>query len=156
MAIGDNYVAYLRLSIALKAEKHYDSCVKSKRVELKEEFKAKLGSHLGQMYSRVGTRDWDIKALQEKLNAIINEQSAVWVDKKVLAVLNQEDPSQFCRDPQKVIDKVKEIQKSLSKKDDVLKQIHNVLDQKAKMPNADICRVIELLKNDQGFISLIK
>lgn len=36
-------VVYLKVSIALKSELHYDACLNAKRLELSDEFKAKLG-----------------------------------------------------------------------------------------------------------------
>lgn len=52
-------VAYLKVSIPLKSGEHYDKCLKAKRIELADEFKAKLGWLIGDMYSRVGTTDWE-------------------------------------------------------------------------------------------------
>lgn len=54
----ESMVAYLRLSITLKIE-YYDSCLKAKIIELADEFKAKLGWLVGNLYSRVGTVDWE-------------------------------------------------------------------------------------------------
>lgn len=54
-------VAYLKVSIALKSELHYQTCLDAKRLELSDEFKAKLGWLVGNMYSRVGTTDWESK-----------------------------------------------------------------------------------------------
>lgn len=49
---------FLHLSIAIKADEHYDLCLKSKTIELKENFRAKLGWLVGNIYSRVGTEDF--------------------------------------------------------------------------------------------------
>lgn len=54
-------VAYLKVSIALKSDKHYQTLLNAKVVELSDEFKAKLGWLVGNMYSRVGTTDWESK-----------------------------------------------------------------------------------------------
>ena len=51
-------VAYLKVSIALKSELHYETCLEAKKIELNDEFKAKIGWLVGNMYSRVGTVDW--------------------------------------------------------------------------------------------------
>jgi len=56
-------VAYLKVSIALKSELHYQTCLDAKILELTDEFKAKLGWLVGQMYSRVGTPDWQSENL---------------------------------------------------------------------------------------------
>ncbi|XCP85412.1 hypothetical protein ABXS75_00940 [Roseburia hominis] len=55
----ESMVAYLKVSIALKSNEHYDECLRAKRIELTDEFKAKLGWLVGNMYSRVGTADWE-------------------------------------------------------------------------------------------------
>src|SRR4051794_9957527 len=56
--LTDSCVAFLRVSIALRAELHYDLLLNAKVLELKDEFKAKLGWLVGNLYSRVGTEDW--------------------------------------------------------------------------------------------------
>jgi len=50
--------AFLALSVAIKSE-HYDLCLKAKIAQLTEEFSIKLGWLVGNMYSRVGTTEWD-------------------------------------------------------------------------------------------------
>ena len=55
----ESMVVYLKLSIALKSDEHYNKCLAAKVIELEDEFKAKLGWLVGNMYSRVGTADWE-------------------------------------------------------------------------------------------------
>jgi hypothetical protein len=50
--------AFLALSVALRAE-HYNLCLAAKTAQLKETFRAKLGWLVGNMYSRVGTQEWN-------------------------------------------------------------------------------------------------
>ena len=50
--------AFLRLSIALRKE-HYDKCLAAKTAQIKDVFRAKLGWLVGNIYSRIGTEDWD-------------------------------------------------------------------------------------------------
>ncbi|MHB9026214.1 MAG: hypothetical protein ACYC7E_18910 [Armatimonadota bacterium] len=50
--------AFLTLSIALRAEEHYDVCLAAKAIELKPEFQAKVGWLIGEIYARVATEDW--------------------------------------------------------------------------------------------------
>ena len=59
LGFPESMVAYLKVSIALKSKEHYDKCLNAKRIELTDEFKAKLGWLVGNMYSRVGTADWE-------------------------------------------------------------------------------------------------
>lgn len=55
----ESMVASLKVSIALKSELHYSQCLAAKSLELSDEFKAKLGWLVGNIYSRVGTTDWE-------------------------------------------------------------------------------------------------
>lgn len=66
----EDMVAYLKVSIPLKNE-HYDICLAGKILELSDEFKAKLGWLVGNMYSRVGTHDWDDKMGKSEREAMI-------------------------------------------------------------------------------------
>lgn len=50
--------AFLRLSIAVKAELHYDTLRAAKILQLKDSFQHKLGFLVGNLYSRIGTADW--------------------------------------------------------------------------------------------------
>src|ERR1041385_7046579 len=52
------HCAFLALSIAVKSEIHYDTCLAAKRLQLSESFQHKLGWLTGNLYSRVGTSDW--------------------------------------------------------------------------------------------------
>lgn len=61
LGFSKSMVCYLKVSIALKSEIHYQACLNAKKLELSDEFKAKLGWLVGNMYSRVGTTDWESK-----------------------------------------------------------------------------------------------
>lgn len=50
--------AFLRLSIALRAQEHYETLITARILSLQEIFQAKLGGLVGNMYSRIGTEDW--------------------------------------------------------------------------------------------------
>ena len=70
----ESMIAFLKVSIALKSQEHYDKCLAAKKLELSDEFKAKLGWLVGNMYSRVGTADWEgIMNTQEKEEMLNND-----------------------------------------------------------------------------------
>lgn len=48
----------LHLSISIRAYEHYEVCLDAKILELCENFRAKLGWLVGNLYSRVGTEDY--------------------------------------------------------------------------------------------------
>lgn len=49
--LSEPMVAFLRLSIAVKTDLHYEKCLNAKFIELDENFTAKLGWLVGNMYS---------------------------------------------------------------------------------------------------------
>lgn len=81
--------AYLDLSIAVKTSEHYSTCVKAKTLQLKDTFQAKLGWLIGQMYSRVGTDDWESKLVNAKAQAAL-KNAAIWIPEVTRKHLEQE------------------------------------------------------------------
>ena len=72
-------VAFLNLSIAIEAELHFQTCLDAKFLQLNDTFQARLGWLVGQMYSRVGTPDWESKALSAKVRNTLKD-AAIWVE----------------------------------------------------------------------------
>ncbi|MEO7221119.1 MAG: hypothetical protein ABIY37_01465 [Devosia sp.] len=60
--VPEDLCAFLPLSVAVRAEEHYEACTAAKIGELHDIYAAKLGWMVGNLYSRVGTPD-----LEEKL-----------------------------------------------------------------------------------------
>ena len=56
--IVEDSAAFLPLTIAIRRKEHYEKCLKARVLSLREIFQAKLGSLLGEHYSRVGTPDY--------------------------------------------------------------------------------------------------
>lgn len=67
-------IASLKVSIALKSNLHYEQCLAAKALELSDEFKAKLGWLVGNIYSRVGTTDWDSIMTASQRKDMLNEE----------------------------------------------------------------------------------
>lgn len=89
----EHMVAYLKVSFALKSELHYNKCLDAKKVELSDEFKAKLGWLVGDMYSRVGTKDWEwIRKRKDFLQTIETDLKERFVvsDKKKIKQLEED------------------------------------------------------------------
>lgn len=85
-------VAFLRLSIPIKSDLHYDTCLDARLLELHDNFKSKLGWLVGNMYSRVGTEDWVPNTLTEDsfkfwINKTLDD-SCFFVDEKKYKELN--------------------------------------------------------------------
>lgn len=94
-------VCYLKVSIALKSTLHYDACLRAKKLELSDEFKAKLGWLVGNMYSRVGTTDWESRMTAKARRAMIED------DVNSRCVIGTKE-------------QLKELKKKLSENEDVL------------------------------------
>jgi len=86
MDFSERCVAFLRLSIPIKAADHYVTCLEAKKVELRDDFKAKLGWLVGVIYSRVGTEDWvphtlSAQGFRKQIKDIL-DRSCGWLDVK--------------------------------------------------------------------------
>lgn len=66
IGITDPSVALLQVSIALRAQEHYDTLVEARRGRLADQFRGKLGWLIGNLFSRVATDDLP-KETQEEL-----------------------------------------------------------------------------------------
>jgi hypothetical protein len=87
--LGQDCCAFLRLSIAIKSDLHYKTCVDAKFLQLNDSFQAKLGALVGQLYSRVGTKDWDAKQLESKV-AQLTKDAAYYLDDGKVKELERE------------------------------------------------------------------
>jgi hypothetical protein len=87
----------LHLSISIKAAEHYETCLAAKIVELKENFRAKLGWLVGNLYSRVGTDDYVPSAIadQATYDRFVEEQMTryvAWVPSNDFALFKKNAP----------------------------------------------------------------
>lgn len=86
--LAEDCCAFLALSIAIKADLHYDICVQAKILELADSFRAKLGWLVGRMYSPVGTEDWPEDKIEQEILAKTTALS-LWIDEKQLRALHK-------------------------------------------------------------------
>jgi hypothetical protein len=77
--LGNDCVALLNLSIAIKFDLHLKTCIDAKIVQLTDTFQAKLGWLVGQLYSRVGTQDMEVEKAAKKIADSL-KGVALWVD----------------------------------------------------------------------------
>jgi hypothetical protein len=95
LGIAEPLVAFLALSIAVKAELHYETCLKARVAQLEDSFQAKLGWLVGNMYSRVGTQDWtpDYFTHEQFENHIetMLGQMCLWVDERDIKKIADEE-----------------------------------------------------------------
>lgn len=152
--IYDDYVAFLKLSVALRAE-HYQKCLDAKIAELNDVFKAKLGWLVGEMYSRVGTKDWAKNQRKEKISKIVDEE-VNWVDSSILnklkKIISEKEKNKENLDIKVLIDK----NKPKSAYDKFLERIETIINNYEKVDKDKIMLLFDLIKNDSVIRGLIK
>lgn len=83
VGLREDSCAFLRLSIPLRVE-HYDALFAARVLQLTEPFQAKLGSLVGQMYSRVGTKDWPDGELKQFVQSEVAAAQGIWLEERQL------------------------------------------------------------------------
>lgn len=153
--------AFLRLSVAVRADEHYDKCLKARKFSLENTFKAKLGWLVGDMYSRVGTPDWvpDYTTRQEfsKLVGDLLDGACQWVDANKLdrakKLYQAENGSQSKDQLRAFIENTE----PLSKRDKAIERVVEILGEYEGLANDELRNNISIrLKNDATLNTLIK
>jgi hypothetical protein len=164
MGLADSCVVFLRLSVPLKADLHYDTCLRAKKLELEDNFKAKLGWLVGDIYSRVATEDWTPNYKKEdqfkEMIEQILEANCVLIDN--IKQFLKEVRSKYTTDQ---LDKMttKELQKLNkeiiipSRKQVFLDRLEEVLLQTKNTSDKAVAKeIVESIKNDAMISALLK
>jgi len=159
--------AFLRLSISIKAKENYETCMNARILGLNESFRDSLGWALGQIYSRVGTQDWEKKELQKMIKNNLSK-AAIWVSDKNLKAL-QKDISGWDEDypgeelNEDALDKM--IKSIKTKKQSVLDIIDKELNDSPKiadlitngtLDHSDLKKIMRRLRSHAQLTSLLK
>lgn len=156
----ESMVAYLKVSIALKSNEHYDKCLNAKRIELTDEFKAKLGWLVGNMYSRVGTADWEsIMSAQAKKDMLNNDLNSMCIigNKEQLKQLKKEfiEQTEFAYSHEEAIEFISNIVLK-TKYDKVMDIIEDVIQTSSKkIPADEKERLLKSIRSRNALKSLI-
>lgn len=156
--LQDDCVAFLNLSIALRAEEHLQKCLDAKILQLAEPFQAKLGWLVGQMYSRVGTEDWPTDDINKKIKNSLRD-AALWIEDKKLEVVEKHFLELAENDQNKTLT-ASEINKIVSKaptlKQKVMDSAQRVIEEVlADTPELAV-RLRRRLENDTAFTAALK
>jgi hypothetical protein len=154
-------VAFLSLSIAIKADLHFQTCLDAKILQLSDTFQAKLGWLVGQMYSRVGTPDWESRALSAKVRNTLKD-AAIWVEDayarplvdafKQLQQAGEQDAPQMT-----AMEVARVVSSTPTKKQRVMKEADRVIKAAVgedQVPLAE--KIRKRLDNDTNFSSLLQ
>jgi len=160
IGFSEYYCAFLRLSISLKAQIHYNTILDARILSLKESFQHKLGYLVGSLYSRIGTEDWAENNLDAQFRQVTQQfakdDSVVWLEKnkykKVLEILKS------INDP-KPEDLKKAISDTITNKDksstEILSIISSILSD-LEISKDTIIKVQSRLKNRPEFKANLK
>ena len=161
--ISDDYVANLRVSFALKAQEHYGTVLNAKVLELKDEFKAKLGWLIGNLYSRVATQDWtplnkSDAEFKEMIQEILNNR-----------FIFKEDPKDFLGELEKLKAKSELIEmdnddlltlvnelKTPDTKSKIKERVINLLKASKLVQDDNIDKVTNIIASDSTLLNLMK
>jgi hypothetical protein len=149
---------FLRPSVAVRAEEHYDKLINARLLSLTDVFQAKLGWLLGKMYSRVGTPDWvpdnanetDFqRTVQEILGSVVR-----WVDDDQLKLAKRTRPDGVSDSAalfQHIVDT-----KITKKKERVIDAVLAIVEGEKLLNEQDAKKLRRLLNNDTGLATLLK
>lgn len=167
LAFPDSCCAFLRLSIAIKAKEHYSTCLDARVLRLEENFRAKLGWLVGNLYSRVGTKDWP----EHEINSLITDRlkdAALWVDDAHLKKLKEFTRHWLLENPDRTLD-AEVLEQLLSaikpRKQEVIERISTLLSEAPRIKqllNAqhlspeDIRRVTKRFEDDAQLTALLR
>lgn len=152
-------VAFLNLSIAIKSDIHYKECLNAKTLQLTDTFQAKLGWLVGQMYSRVGTPDWEGNALKNKVKGVLNPDIAIWVENDKVKPLENLYENLSNKEPGVKMSRAdisKAIKNLPTRKQKVLEQAEKILTEVLGQDNQMVAKLRKRLENDTALTSLLK
>ena len=160
--MNEDYCAFLHLSIAVKAELHYDTLKAARVLQLTDSFQHKLGYLVGSMYSRVGTEDWipdacDAAEFDRRKREPLEDQSVViWLERsihKVVVPKLEKMPNATVDDLQRLVQETKVKQEN--QKGRVLDAVSAVLTESG-LEQVDREKIVRRLENRPDFQTAFK
>ncbi len=159
LSFPEDCCAFLRIPVALRAEKHYAKCLEARLLSLEGSFQAKLGWLVGQLFSRVGTEDWEPRQLQKKIKDSIVD-NVFWVDDKNLRDFqNQMDKWRDAHKGQRLdVRTIELIVKSIKpRKQKVIERIQSILESSFEdtLSVQEREKILQRIKNDPHVTTLL-
>lgn len=151
--------ASLGLAISFRAE-HYDKFLEARTISLEDSFQAKLGWLLGQMYSRVGTQDFPVEQLRQKIDDIVSSL-ALWLEQPQFDHVRKQMVSEKEAQPERRfdMDDVRRISTTLiSKKEQAIEILLNLVAEQGLAANPSPARrnLRLSLQSDAAFAQLFR
>ena len=160
LSFPKSMIASLKVSIALKSELHYTECLEAKALELSDEFKAKLGWLIGNIYSRVGTTDWESiltsKARTDMLNSELQNHCIIGTNDQIRELKKElTDHADRLQTPEDVNAFILNCHIA-SRYEKVMDEVERILKSSARnIPTEEIDRLIRTLRSRSSLKTLI-
>ena len=153
--IAETAVAFLRVTVALRSDRHYETLRSARVGALTPEFRAKLGWLIGNLYARPATPDWsDKKSSKEASDSLISQYigEARWIDDEIVERAKAEGIDLTLAAPESLeaLRPPSKIERALIELEDELKKI---------VPDFDpvnLNKVKNRLRNSGKFLKLFK
>jgi len=146
--------AFLHLSIAIKSNEHFDKCLEAKILELDSEFQAKLGWMVGNLYSRVGTKDFVPHHFGERrefikyINDVMDEQ-VTWVPanffSEVRKLASEDSGSSSLKEIGEKAILIKE-----QKKEQKIMNLVNKINREIELGSTERDKIMDILRRDKS------
>ncbi|MGD1151562.1 MAG: hypothetical protein ABR911_01610 [Syntrophales bacterium] len=154
-------VSILRVSIAVRAEEHYNTLANARIGRLEQLFQSRLGWMVGNLYSRVAVRDWKDEAVANEIALMkdllcFGNRAPIWIGKKTRekckkAGINIEELSPS--DIEGMISRLREPEA----KEKVIKRVMELIKNNLpKMPPEKLEKFETHLSNDQKLDAFMK
>lgn len=154
-------VVFLKLSIAVKSDLHYQKCLDAKILEMEDNFKSKLGWSVGNMYSRVGTEDWTpVNMTESAFNKWINEiltENHVWIEDKKIGEFKKSltDAEIEALEAEEILKRLNKT-KVKSRKDILLELLPKVIKQSGDVAEDKIDSLVLKIRNNSEITAVLK
>jgi hypothetical protein len=153
--IAETAVAFLRVTVALRSDRHYETIRNARVGALTPEFRAKLGWLIGNLYARPATPDWNDKEGGKKTSDSLITQyisEARWIDDEIVerAKAGGVDLSLATPESLEAFRPPSKMERALSEVEEELKRIVPDFDP------ASLTKVKNRLRNSGKFIKLFK
>lgn len=161
LGISERCCAFLALAVAIRSE-HYEVCLEAKAAQLREDFSIKLGWLVGNMYSRVGTKEWDDHygkgQAEKKMSEILKETFITFPKDKIKKGIEdlqkgKEDLSKYS--PDEIYDHIINT-RMIPKSTEFSTRAEEILKEKLNVPEKQIDKLIATLMVDPVIKNILR
>jgi len=95
--LASHYIVDIRDQCLISFD-FFEDIIRNKRCELEEIYRAKLGYMISQLFSRIGTKDWNKQELENTIKVLISENSII-LSKDKVRMAKQKEPELLSKYP---------------------------------------------------------